>query len=82
MAKRGRKAGFDHSEETRSKIKATSIVNRLMSHIEADGDLMTNSQVNAAKVLLGKVLPDLKATELSGGGEDGELEIIFKTVYE
>ena len=55
---------LDH--KTRDKIKASQIVNRLQSHILAPEDIMTVSQVNAARVLLNKVLPDLKQIELSG----------------
>ncbi|MBM1556677.1 hypothetical protein JQV19_08455 [Sulfitobacter mediterraneus] len=76
----GRKAGFRHNEDTRNKIKATQLINRLMNHINADEPLLDASQVNAAKALLNKVLPDLKAVEHSGGGENGE--IVFRTVYE
>jgi hypothetical protein len=32
---------------------------------------MTASQVNAAKILLGKVIPDMKAIEHSGGIDNG-----------
>lgn len=60
-----RKPGYKHTERTRDKIKATSLVNRLhkvaMGEVDADP-----TQVNAAKALLNKVLPDLKSTELSG----------------
>lgn len=53
-------------QKTRDKIKASQIVNRLQNHILADEDIMTVSQVNAARVILNKVLPDLKAVEISG----------------
>lgn len=78
----GRKPGFRHNEETRAKIKTSAIINRLMTHMMADDPVMDASQVNAAKVLLNKVLPDLKATELTGPGMDGEHTVVFKTVYE
>lgn len=68
----GRKAGYRHNEDTRNKIKAQQIINRLQSHIDADDPLLDASQVNAAKALLNKVLPDLKAVEHSGPGEGGE----------
>lgn len=64
----GRKAGFRHNDRTREKIKAAQLINRLMNHIEADDPIMDASQVNAAKVLLNKVLPDLKAVEHTGEG--------------
>ena len=37
-----------------------------MLHSLADSDIMTTSQVNAAKILLNKVIPDMKAIEHSG----------------
>lgn len=80
IAMAGRKAGFRHNEETRSRIKAQQLINRLQKHVDADEPLLDASQVNAAKSLLNKVLPDLKAIEHSGQGDNGE--IIFQTVYE
>ena len=74
----GRKAGFRHNEETRNKIKAAQLINRLqliaMGEVEADP-----TQVNAAKALLNKVLPDLKAVEIGGTGEDGEIVCRWKS---
>lgn len=66
-----------HDENTRMKIKASQIINRLEKHIlaepekDADGEmvvkgLMAQSQVTAALGLLKKILPDLSAVELSG----------------
>ncbi|MCP4410091.1 MAG: hypothetical protein GY807_20570 [Gammaproteobacteria bacterium] len=62
----GRGSGFRHNDNTRKKIKAAQLINRLQKHIESDKPLMDASQVNAAKALLNKVLPDLKAVEHSG----------------
>lgn len=64
-----RRAGFIHNEETRKKIKSGVIIARLEKHILAETPIMDASQVNAARVLLNKVLPDLKALEHTG--EDG-----------
>lgn len=61
-----RKPGYRHTEETRSKIQADALIKRL--HAIAMGETeATAPQVNAAKSLLNKVLPDLKAIEMSGG---------------
>lgn len=76
----GRKAGYRHNEDTRAKIRASQLINRLQAHVDADEPLLDASQVNAAKSLLNKVLPDLKAIEHRGEGENGE--IVFKTFYE
>lgn len=57
----------EHDERTRQKIKTSQIINRLQNHIDSEkGDLMTQSQVNAAVSLLKKTLPDLKQVELTG----------------
>ena len=61
-----RQTGYKHLQKTRDKIKASQLVNRLTAHINADKPLMDASQVNAAKTLLNKVLPDLRSTELTG----------------
>lgn len=65
----GRKAGFRHNDETRAKIKAGVLIDRLTKHVESDKPIMDASQVNAAKALLNKVLPDISSVQLSG--EDG-----------
>lgn len=77
MAARTKK--IRHDEDTRKKIQAAQIINRLHGHVMGEVQLDA-AQVSSAKTLLAKVLPDLKAVEHSGSGADGE--IIFKTVYE
>jgi hypothetical protein len=62
----GRKAGFRHNDETRAKIQAGVLIERLQRHVEADQPILDASQVNAAKALLNKVLPDLSAMSLEG----------------
>jgi len=71
-----------HDENTRKKIQAAQIINRLTAHVMSDEPIMDNSQVSAAKVLLAKILPDLKAHEHSGQEGDGSIGITFKTVIE
>jgi hypothetical protein len=71
MAARTRRIANDAN--TRAKIQATQLINRLTNHALSDEDIMSQSQVNAAKVLLGKILPDLKATELSTSGDDNKV---------
>jgi hypothetical protein len=66
----GRKAGFRHNEETRAKIQAGVLIERLQRHIKSDKPLLDASQVNAAKALLNKVLPDLSAVQHSGDDEN------------
>lgn len=75
----GRSAGFRHNDTTRAKIKAGVLIDRLTKHIQSDKPLMDASQVNAAKALLNKVLPDLSSVQLSG---EGGGPIKFVTTYE
>lgn len=63
-----REAGFRHNDETRAKIKTTQLINRLQTHVMSNKPLLDASQVNAAKTLLNKVLPDLKVAEITGEG--------------
>lgn len=56
-----------HDDKTKRLISASQLLNRLISH--ANGEIeMTASQVNAAKIVIGKAIPDLKAVELTGEG--------------
>lgn len=72
-----------HPDEVKKKIQASQLINRLTDHALSEAPIMDASQVNAAKVLLNKVIPDVKAVEVSGpnGGEIA-VGITFKTVYE
>ena len=58
----GREAGFRHTQKTRDKIKGAQLVNRLFAGAMGEVEL-TPAQVNAAKTLLNKVLPDLQSVE-------------------
>ena len=55
-----------------------------INKIEAAEDAQTLNKLKVANdqriKLLGKYLPDLKATEITGGGENGE--VVTKTVIE
>lgn len=52
-------------DEHRSKIKITQILNYLQEHMAGTRELSA-TQVNAANILLRKVMPDLAAIEHSG----------------
>lgn len=57
-----------HDEQTKRKIQASQLLNRLESF--ANGKIrMSSAQVHAAKVVIGKAIPDLKSIEHKG--EDG-----------
>jgi hypothetical protein len=74
----GRPIGRRHQEDVRGKIQSSLLIKRLNDY--AEGKLtLEQGQVNAIKILLGKVLPDLQAI---GGDPYGEpvkqkLEIEF-----
>jgi hypothetical protein len=63
-----------HNNDTRDKIKAGVIIDRLEKHVLAKEPIMTDGQVSAARVLLNKVLPDLKAMQVTGK-DDGPIGI-------
>lgn len=64
-----------HADKTKRLIQASQLINRLISH--ANGEIeMTASQVNAAKIVIGKAIPDLKAIEVTGE-EGGPIEHVF-----
>lgn len=54
-----------HQEDIRAKIQASHIIHRMM--LAYNGELvLTPEQISVGKCLLNKVLPDLKAIELTG----------------
>lgn len=58
-----------HDEETRAKIQAAQLINRL--HQCAMGEIdLTPAQVSAGKALLDKVLPNLQAVDMSVESDD------------
>jgi hypothetical protein len=57
-----------HEEKTKRLIQASQLINRLIQHAKGEIE-MTQSQVNAAKIVIGKSIPDLKAMELSSDPE-------------
>jgi len=68
-----RKRRIRHDEDTRAKIQASQLINRLTNHVlgelkDKDGNVlvMESSQVTAALGLLKKVLPDLSSTNVQG----------------
>lgn len=58
-----------HTPEVRAKIQASQIANRLQQHVNGEVEL-TATQVNAAKILLAKTIPDLSAVTLSNDPEN------------
>lgn len=60
---RGRKPGFQMTDEHRVKIQNSNILNALIEHIEGVRE-MSATQVSAGLGLLRKVLPDLSQAEI------------------
>lgn len=58
-----------HPDEVKAKIQTSQLINRLTTHALSDSPIMDASQVQAARALINKVLPDVKAIEHKG--EDG-----------
>ena len=56
------------SETTCSAIKTTKLVQKLQRHVLEDED-MNASQVNAARILLNKTLPDQKVIDANIEGD-------------
>ena len=71
MAPRGRTPGIKLTEDHRSKIKNSQILNALIEHAEGKRD-MSATQVSAGLGLLKKALPDLSSDQLSGD-EDNQV---------
>jgi hypothetical protein len=66
MAKgRGRAPGFKMPDEHRHKIGMSNLISYLRDHAAGKRE-MSGTQVQAAQILLKKVLPDLAAIEHSG----------------
>ena len=66
-----------HPDEVKARIQASQLINRLTEHALSPQPIMDASQVNAVKILLNKVLPDVKAVELSGPN-GGAIEVTTK----
>ena len=65
-----RKEKITHDDKTKRLIQSSQLLNRLISHANGECEL-TATQINAAKIVIGKYIPDLKAVELSNKeGED------------
>ena len=55
-----------HPDVVKEKIQTSQLINRLTKHALSKNPIMDASQVAAAKTLLAKTVPDLKAIEHSG----------------
>lgn len=57
-----------HDDKTKALIRASQLLNRLNSFANNEIE-MSAAQVNAAKIVIGKVIPDLKSIEVSGDAD-------------
>lgn len=64
-----------HDEDTRAKIQASQLINRLQNHALGKTE-MEQSQIKAAEVLLRKSLPDLSATDMTHHAGEGLQELL------
>ena len=92
MAATKGKLSKTQQDNIRDAIQTTQLVKRLQgfalgeneTRAPKDGDAkpieLDANRIRAIDILLKKTVPDLKAIEHSGQGENGE--IIFQTVYE
>lgn len=64
-------------QRVREKIAASMLANRLQDHVAGKVD-MTATQVQAAKILLAKVVPDLKQVEHTGESAIQKITVVIK----
>lgn len=68
-----------HDQQTREKIATSQLINRLNQFaLGEDGVEIDATRLRAIEILLRKSLPDLQSVQITGGGEEGELEMVFK----
>lgn len=63
-----RASTFKHQDDLRRKISAAMIIKHLGEHVHGKREMLP-TQVQAAKILLNKVIPDLQS--IQGPGTDG-----------
>jgi hypothetical protein len=65
----------NHEEKTKDLIRASQLLNRLTQCANGEVEL-TPQQIQAAKIVIAKAIPDLKALELSGN-DDSPLKMVI-----
>lgn len=67
-----------HTDEIRAKIQASQLINRLTDHVFGKVEL-TPAQVQSARILLGKSVPDLSAVQMDANVDSKVVaQVIFK----
>jgi len=68
-----------HTDEIRSKIQTSQLINRLTDHALGKGEEISMSRMKAIEILLRKSLPDLSSVQISGDAENPmKLEFTWK----
>lgn len=65
-----------HDEETRAKIQASQLINRLQDYALNGGE-MDSGRIKAIEILLRKTLPDLSAVQV-GGDDENPVNVLHK----
>jgi len=68
-----------HDDKTKRLIRASQLLNRLTEHAKGEVE-MTASQVQAARIVIGKVIPDLKAVEHRGSEDAPPIQMVQRIV--
>jgi hypothetical protein len=63
-----------YPQRARARITGSKVLTRLIDHVEGKIEL-SNSQVNAARILLGKILPDMKSVEMDVHARVNEISV-------
>jgi len=71
-----------HPDEVKKRIQTSQLINRLTQNALSDDEIMTASQVNSAKILLNKVVPDVKSIEVTGAGGEPIKHAIKVTIVD
>ncbi|WP_156429028.1 hypothetical protein [Paracoccus aminovorans] len=70
-----------HPDEVRKKIQTSQLINRLTQHALSDEPIMDASQVQAARALIDKVVPNAKTeVELSGNPDRPLVAVIERRI--
>jgi hypothetical protein len=82
----GRKAGFRHNENTRSRIRAAHILRRFDVEFDRKPNSktpeLTDNQIKIGFGLLRKVLPDLQSIVLAGDADNPVVTRIIEEIVD
>lgn len=79
MAARKRKVTL--SDNWKDGIRASVLMRNLFDHANGERE-MSQSQIAAAKIVLGKIVPDLSSTELTGNEEKPVIQRIERVILD